>query len=162
MACTHFSAGMMYRINSEGALEFLTIEYTEQGRSTQRKFPGGTNRLSRVPLVYRDETPPQTLRREFEVETGLLLSGYCPNPFEKLVRGGHVQFFYLLEETDGEGKLRAAPKTELEEGRAPELLGTPEWVLSDELLQGGSKQMFGTHLNALEHALRRINNKSPR
>jgi hypothetical protein len=145
----HFAAGIRWRINScTGELEFLTIVYTEARKRSVRKFPGGTNRVTREPLMYRDEQPHETLRREWLIEVGQNLVTVGNKPASFPVRDGHVQFYYLISEDDVRGDLRVDDYVDKEVGRPDEVLGPPQWFGLSRLVAGPDR-LFGNHYEAL-------------
>ncbi len=148
----YFVAGVQSRINPEtGKIECLVFEYTEDGR-TSLKFPGGTNRLSKMPLVFRtNESPVDTLRREWNKEVGQTMCGCNATHALYDKGGGHQQIYILLEESDATGVLRTVPMTDTEPGRSAEHLGPPKWMALDDLLlrKGSEYYLHRSHHQAL-------------
>src|SRR4051812_42874776 len=95
----HFVAGLMWRLNKvSGLVELLTILYKEEGKDAVRKFPGGTNRLTKQPLIFReDEAPLETLKREWRTEVWQQITATDPLVVSfSIGRDGHVQHYVLL------------------------------------------------------------------
>ena len=146
---SHFAAGMAWRRNpTTGRLEFLVIRYTQSGRPTSIKFPGGTNRRT------GEKDPITTIRREWREEVGYDLLGICPKAY--IVQDkGHKKFFFLIDPEHQQTGMRREIKIDVEEGRPDEHLGPPMWVEVNELLRrSGLWEIFFSHRAALEAAVR--------
>jgi len=156
----HFVAGMMWRINpSNGQVEVLVIQSSEDGKLPVCKFPGGTNRISRLPLLFRHETPAETLKREWKDEVGQTLKSAGAKPCQFRI-GGHTKHFYLLDQSDVspiDCFIRKMVKIDRESGRPPETLGPPEWVPVNDIRNRLSPYfMYGHHAVALKKAIATI------
>jgi len=148
-----FAAAVCWKIEygqpiTDNTLHFLVIQYSEEGRGgVHIKFPGGTNRKNLT------ETPLQTLLREFEEETYLVVEQGRDEPMFSIPKGpDHTQHFFVLDPGDYSGKLRTEVKTEIEAGRPPERLGPPMWVSAAQLLE----EMFPPHRKVLIDLLPKI------
>lgn len=149
----HFSAGICWRLREgsrevdEESLEALILEYSEAGRDgVHNKFPGGTNR------EFPQETPTDTLWREWNAETGLTIVRLNPQPVRSVPKfGGHVQHYFGIDPGDCEGELRTVPKTDIQADRPTEFLGPPEYRAVKRLLLPGG--MFPPHQQVLQTVL---------
>lgn len=157
----HFAAGMQFRVTPTGDIEFLVIGYRQDGHKFETiKFPGGTNKLSKEPPRFRDESPTVTLQREWKDEVGTELEEAYRNPYSiplKDPKTGqtHTKFFFLIGESMTTGRLRTTEKVEREQGSKTEYLSPPKWV-SVTILQGrdGIRNQF--HRDALTAALEAV------
>lgn len=126
-----FSAGI--KINIQNSRIFtLVVLVTGWNWFVQTKFPGGKSE--------KNETPVETLEREWMQETGRSLKKEKTKyVHHKILKDGHVQFFFLIEDDKEIGPpSRRDPDTEL-----------PKWELITKVLSG----LYGQHRIALIRAL---------
>lgn len=125
-----FSAGIRYKIE-EGRIYFLTVNYAGQNWFVQKKFPGGKSEDGGTPFE-KGETPLETLEHEWTEETGrYVIKAKCVH--HKILKDGHIQFFFLVEE-DEEIGFPAKKKIDMD-------TSIPKWELATEIL----KDLYGQH-----------------
>lgn len=123
-----FSAGIKYKIEN-GKIYFLIVNYRGRNWFVQLKFPGGKSENNDTPFKG-GETPFETLEHEWMEETGRYVKkAKCVH--YKILRDGHVQFFFLVEEDEEIGlPTKKDVDTEL-----------PEWKLATDCLLN----LYGQH-----------------
>lgn len=146
-----FSAGIVWRINECGELQFMVVEHRwRQGSqfsyfSPRFKFPGGK--------MDMESSSQATLERELFEETGLRIR---PGARPRLVYSrpteipdepgyAHEQRFYLLRYDDLYGELRDNPKFDKNSTLMP-----PIWVKAEGV------QLYRRHTKAARYAVKQI------
>lgn len=123
-----FSAGIRYKIEN-GKIYFLVVNYRGQNWFAQLKFPGGKSEDGGSPFS-EGETPLETLEHEWTEETGRHVKK-AKYVHHKILKDGHVQFFFLVEEDEEVGSpTKKDIDTEL-----------PEWKLATDCLW----ELYGQH-----------------
>lgn len=153
---SHASGAVIYRMSSDGTVEFLLIEYTVNGEKTLRCIMGKQD--------SRQESPTDTLHREVEQEAvdpaypfrcefadrPILTCELVPDQEDS--RGFHLKIFQLVTLVDG--VLRTKDLQD-DSGRFPELLGPPQWIEAEIAIRRMASEVGGkwAHIQAIKTAL---------
>ncbi len=143
---THFVATVIWRINTEGEIEFLVIDYVStnprngQRTALQTKFPGGTNK------ECASESIDATRDREVLEETGLITLN-SREVWRKEVAWDHTKYGFLCSITDCKGNLRKESITD--DG---DELSSPYWISAKTL----GRILFHSHQELYMAAMREL------
>ncbi|TSD03324.1 MAG: hypothetical protein Athens071416_5 [Parcubacteria group bacterium Athens0714_16] len=123
-----FSAGIKFKIEN-GHIFVLVVSVLGKNWFSQTKFPGGKSENGGTPFEV-GETPFETLEHEWMEETGRRVKK-ARYVHHKILKDGHIQFFFLVEEDQEIGSpTKIDVDTEL-----------PRWELAIEVLPN----LYGQH-----------------